>query len=382
MLNVIAKKKSNTGELIYLVQSTNTKKFGVGEYDSNTDKIINISWFFNFQKATEEYHERVGETSKYEKQDLYTMDDWKRDGTLKLKKGQCVSNEIIDELKNSMPPKAYSLRCFQPGEVRGQSADGDELYRTFTIGSGCWVYLGLCKAWKTDPEETLYNNMNENKNTMKLSENKLNSLIKESVNKILNEIGDTRRGRYKMGCVMGRQLKRGQQDDEAIISNMNSTAFRLGLYDEKPLMNDKDYLKQFDSYLSKYGRRERENRRLERKNKLTESQLNKIIKESVNTIISKLNEDFDPYGIVEWNHFDNDNFDTDYYDGFVVVDLTGAVLGNFDNYDDAVEYAREKASNNKYGTYEVYGCDENGYALEKDYPEDNTLVYSTDQDFN
>lgn len=104
---------------------------------------------------------------------------------------------------------------------------------------------------------------NENKEVIKLSESQLYKIINESVTNILNEIGDTRKGRYKMGRVMGRQLNRGQQDDEAIISNMNSTAFRAGLYDEKPLM-DKDYLKQFDNYLGKYERRERHNRYLER----------------------------------------------------------------------------------------------------------------------
>jgi hypothetical protein len=58
------------------------------------------------------------------------------------------------------------------------------------------------------------------------------------------------------------------------------------------------------------------------------------------------------------------------------------VLGNYDNYEEAVEDARNLAQRNKYGTYEVYGVDSDGtYALEVDYPEDNTLVYSTDEDF-
>lgn len=71
----------------------------------------------------------------------------------------------------------------------------------------------------------------------------------------------------------------------------------------------------------------------------------------------------------------------EYCNGFVVVDGTRAVLGQYDEYEEAVEDAKEMARRNKFGTYEVYGCDKDGYALEEDYPEDNTLVYSTDEDF-
>ena len=71
----------------------------------------------------------------------------------------------------------------------------------------------------------------------------------------------------------------------------------------------------------------------------------------------------------------------EYYNGYVIVDGTRAVLGQYDKYEEAVEDAKEMARRNKYGTYEVYGCDKDGYALVEDYPEDNTLVYSTDEDF-
>lgn len=71
----------------------------------------------------------------------------------------------------------------------------------------------------------------------------------------------------------------------------------------------------------------------------------------------------------------------DYYEGFVIVDGTRAVLGHYDNYEEAVEDAKQLAKFNKYGTYEVYGCYKNEYALKEDYPEDNTLVYSTDENF-
>ena len=106
---------------------------------------------------------------------------------------------------------------------------------------------------------------------------------------------------------------------------------------------------------------------------LTESDLNKIIKESLKKYLTI--EAFD--SIVQQHNFKDIN--KEYYDGYVIVDGTRAVLGNYDNYYEAVEDANNLAANNKYGTYEVYGCDKDGYALEEDYPEDNTLVYSTDE---
>lgn len=114
--------------------------------------------------------------------------------------------------------------------------------------------------------------------------------------------------------------------------------------------------------------------------RLTESDLQRIIKESVNQILLKknINEAFSD--IYQPNHFSDIN--KDYYVSFVIVDSTRAVLGHYDNFNEAVEDARQLAQQNKYGTYEVYGVDNDGtYALEEEYPEDNTLVYSTDEDF-
>lgn len=88
------------------------------------------------------------------------------------------------------------------------------------------------------------------KRTVRLTESDLHNIIKESVNKVLNEIGDTRKGRYKMGRVMGRQINKGTQNDDDIISNMNTTSFRMGLLDEIPT-------EEFDKYLKDYEYKER-----------------------------------------------------------------------------------------------------------------------------
>lgn len=105
--------------------------------------------------------------------------------------------------------------------------------------------------------------------------------------------------------------------------------------------------------------------------KLTESEFKQLIKESVNTILKEAFSD-----IVQWQHFNNDDAN-EYYKSFVVLDGTEANLGNFEHYDEAVEYARELAFKNKLGTYYVYGCDKDGYSTDE---EDSTLVYSTDEE--
>jgi hypothetical protein len=111
--------------------------------------------------------------------------------------------------------------------------------------------------------------------------------------------------------------------------------------------------------------------------RLTEGDLHNIIKESVNKILKENFETEAFSDIYQPHNFSDPN--KDYYNGYVIVDGTRAVVGNYDNYDEAVEDANAMARQNKYGTYEVYGCDKDGYALEEDYPEDNTLVYSTDE---
>ena len=51
-----------------------------------------------------------------------------------------------------------------------------------------------------------------NKKFIRLIESDLHRIVKESVQKILNEIGDTAKGQYMLGRLQGRQM-----------SNVNST---------------------------------------------------------------------------------------------------------------------------------------------------------------
>jgi hypothetical protein len=116
--------------------------------------------------------------------------------------------------------------------------------------------------------------------------------------------------------------------------------------------------------------------------KLTESDLHRIIKESVKKI---LKEDFydNMYNLHNFEHFNNDDDNNDYYTAYVVVNNgDGAVLSNYGENDleDAIEEARELARTHKFSTFYVCGCDDkNEYSYDPD-DEDNTIVYCTDED--
>lgn len=190
MRNLIYKFETGTDIVIKLYQDTNTKKFAVTEYNKTTNEYNNTEWFFNYQKATDEIKNRMRKYKPEEEKPnfkVYTMDDWRNDGTLKVKVGQCIDDDVFEELSGSVPPRSYSRRCFQPGEAQCPSVDGEELYKTFTNINGNWKYLGLCKGGDTTPQKPLYDNINENKKTIKLTESDLKSIIKESVKRILKE---------------------------------------------------------------------------------------------------------------------------------------------------------------------------------------------------
>lgn len=73
-----------------------------------------------------------------------------------------------------------------------------------------------------------------------------------------------------------------------------------------------------------------------------------------------------------------ESFDIDktpLYSSYVIIDGTGADLGSYEDFEDAKHDAIEYALENKYGTYEIFGCDKDGY-----YDYDESLVYSTDED--
>ena len=61
------------------------------------------------------------------------------------------------------------------------------------------------------------------KQKIRLSEADLHRIVKESVNRVLNEIGDTPRGQYMLGRLKGRQLKNGDRKSAARTSTYSSS---------------------------------------------------------------------------------------------------------------------------------------------------------------
>lgn len=77
--------------------------------------------------------------------DVYTMQDWERDRTLKVKVGQAIEPDVFWQLCNALPPHRWSMGVFQPGEP--DSFDWDSrrnLYQTFEqLGGDYYKYVGL-----------------------------------------------------------------------------------------------------------------------------------------------------------------------------------------------------------------------------------------------
>ena len=85
---------------------------------------------------------------------IYTMEQWRKDGELRLTEGQRVAHEVIIELRDSVPPTCWGSFYFQPGE--GYDCDAEypylSLYQTFSKNlKGEWIYRGLCLAGADKP---------------------------------------------------------------------------------------------------------------------------------------------------------------------------------------------------------------------------------------
>ena len=96
-------------------------------------------------------------------ENIYTKENWAQDGTLKVKVGQYVADDVIEELRDSVPPATYKSSCFQPGEAYSHSVDYVELYMTFVIDNGMWKYIGLCPKGSIHPQPEMDYNLNESK---------------------------------------------------------------------------------------------------------------------------------------------------------------------------------------------------------------------------
>lgn len=88
---------------------------------------------------------------------IYTMQRWAEDQILKIKIGQLVAPEVINQLKNAVPPHSLGYGgYFQEGEGTDVSWDTfEDLYMTFELAddAGNWRYLGNCVSGGYEPRE-------------------------------------------------------------------------------------------------------------------------------------------------------------------------------------------------------------------------------------
>jgi hypothetical protein len=86
-----------------------------------------------------------------------------------------------------------------------------------------------------------------NKKLIRLTESDLHRIVKESVNRILNEIGDTAKGQYMLGRLQGRQMGNGNRDaamntdDYAYKVRGNRTPNNFQTYDAAETANQMGY---------------------------------------------------------------------------------------------------------------------------------------------
>lgn len=86
----------------------------------------------------------------------YTMEDWKRDRTFKAQPGQEVSQEVFDQMLNSMPPHFWASGYMQAGEPYSMVIFKNKYVNLYTTFNGLefvgyvpsMVFYGLKDALK------------------------------------------------------------------------------------------------------------------------------------------------------------------------------------------------------------------------------------------
>lgn len=81
---------------------------------------------------------------------IYTMQDWERDGVLKLEVGQVIAPEVFYQLRDCVPPTTYGKGIFQVGEPTDHDWNtGKALYQTFekVDVENHYKYVGLRFAY-------------------------------------------------------------------------------------------------------------------------------------------------------------------------------------------------------------------------------------------
>lgn len=201
----VYKSKNDSGFKGYVNKKTERsvdKKFdGAKEYqwkdggEAKHYKIDNPFYKSWSKDAKDNLEQRIRNTygKTYDKvkninESMYTMQDWENDKDLKIIPGQLVSDEVIIELKNCVPPATLG-RIFQPGEAYSMNDKYEDLYMTFRRENEGWLYIGLCTLGSDKPENGIdYSKLNESgKQTINLNESQLRQIVAECIKNILND---------------------------------------------------------------------------------------------------------------------------------------------------------------------------------------------------
>lgn len=171
----------------------------------------------------------ISNENPFPNEDVYTMDDWRRDGTLKVKEGQLISPDVFYELLESTPPTSTG-RIFQPGEAYshrfvGYPENFELLYQTFkNEGNNYYRFIGLQPAVPYK----------------RISESKLIAIIKESVQEELVDV----LSKYTRGEATA------EEANKAIMNLANSSNMKMN--EERESLNFPEYAAK---YLEKNGKK-------------------------------------------------------------------------------------------------------------------------------
>lgn len=213
------------------------------------------------------------------------------------------------------------------------------------------------------------------KNIIRLTETELRSIIKEAVKQNLNEIGETKMGQKALGTLTGRKkcLSEGMNDDP------NDTHYAVHKPSGK-IVFSWDYSGYDNSELRMWKKDYFYQDLLDMEIPFKDIAIwtrNNCIKKGIdpsddanwtNSIVTEAFSD-----IVQHNHIMANN--KDMYDAYVLIDNSDeALIGNYNDMNDAIEDADYYARNNKYGSYSVVGCIGNEYDLN----DEKSIIYTAE----
>lgn len=78
-----------------------------------------------------------------EEMEIYTDEQWAKDGTFNAKPGQFVEDKVVYQLRDCVPPLSFSRDYIQVGEAHGTCpVTFRNTYATFAKEDGRWKFVG------------------------------------------------------------------------------------------------------------------------------------------------------------------------------------------------------------------------------------------------